>query len=258
MDTRFTCDDTDTLVAYLYDEVDTPERADVARHLAGCGRCRDEIVALGGVRQALMEWTPPAPDLRFTVVPESVLSNVVRPNVPTWQTVPRWAQLVAATLALAVGAAVANLQVRHDAQGWTVSTGWMTPVATSAAASATGGDEGWRQAFAELEQTVQRQIAARPMAAPAAMAAPAPVPASFDPAVLQRVAALIEASEKRQTQELARQVTQMTADFDLQRQADLVRINQGLTRLDSRTTNDLAQQRELINVLVRTGLRPPQ
>lgn len=257
MHTRFTCDDTDTLVAYLYDEVDALERDDISRHLAGCARCRDEVVALGGVRQALMEWTPPTPDLRFTVVPESALPNVVRPTVTTWQTVPRWAQLAAATLAVAVGAAVANLQVRHDAQGWTVSTGWMTPaVAPAPAGAGNDANDAVLRAFAEFQREVRQEIAARP--GPAAAPAPAANVASSDPAVLQRVAALIEASEKRQTQELARQVTQMTADFDLQRQADLVRINQGLNRLDTRTTSDLAQQRELINVLVRTGLRPPQ
>jgi Putative zinc-finger len=252
MSTRFACDDTETLVAYLYDEVDAHERDDVARHLAGCARCRDEVAALGGVRHALTGWAPPSPDLRFTVVSETAASNVVRPQVPAWQSVPRWAQLVAATLALAVGAAVANIQVRHDAQGWTVSTGWTTP---SVAPVPAPSDEAWRQAFTEFQTTVRRELAARPAATPAPAAPAAP---TSEPAVLQRVAALIEASEKRQTQELARRVTQVTADFDLQRQADLVRINQGLNRLDTRTTSDLAQQRELLNVLVRTGLRPPQ
>ena len=70
MSTRFTCDDTETLVAYLYDDIDPAMREAIARHLPGCARCRDEVAALGGVRQALSEWTPPSPALRFTVVPE--------------------------------------------------------------------------------------------------------------------------------------------------------------------------------------------
>lgn len=250
MSTRFTCDDTETLVAYLYDDVDALVRDDVTRHLAECARCRDEVAALGGVRQVLTQWTPATPALRFMVVPEADPPNVVRPHVPAWQTVPRWAQFAAATLALALGAAVANIQVRHDTQGWTVSTGWGTPSAPEAPAPTP--DTALRQAFAELQQSVRQELAARPARVPAPVATPT------DAAVLQRIGALIEASEKRQSQELARQVTQMTADFDLQRRADLVRINQLVTGLDSRTVSNLAQQRELINVLVRTGLRPPQ
>lgn len=253
MSTRFTCDDSETLIGYLYDEVDAFQRDDVTRHLSECARCRDEVAALGGVRQALTEWAPPVPDLRFTVVSEAATSNVVRPHVPTWRGVPRWARFAAAMLALAVGAGVANVQVRHDAEGWTVSTGWMAPSAAPATTVAPTADEAaWRQAIADLQASVQQQLAARPVTAPAV------APASADSAMLQRVAALLEASEKRQTQELARQVRQLTADFDLQRQADLVRINNGLTRLDSRTSTDLAQQRELLNVLVRTGLKPQQ
>ena len=134
MSTPFTCDDTETLVAYIYDEAGPAMRDAVARHLVECARCRNEVAALGGVRHALAQWTPPAPPLRFTVVQEpvppmqeSASGNVIRPAVASWQTVPVWAQVAAATLAVAVGAAIANVQVRHDTGGWTVSTGWMPP-----------------------------------------------------------------------------------------------------------------------------------
>ena len=113
MSTGFTCDDTDTLVAYLYDELDAGSRAAVSRHLQTCAACAAEAAALGGVRRVLSEWTPPAPPLRFTMAAESP-ATVIRPAVSRWQAVPAWAQLVAATLAVAVGAAVANVQVRHD------------------------------------------------------------------------------------------------------------------------------------------------
>lgn len=254
MSTHFHCDDTETLVAYLYGEIDPASKDAVARHLAGCARCRDEVAALGGVRHALEAWTPPAPDLRFTVVPESAVSNVIRPQVPAWQAVPRWAQLVAATLALAVGASVANVQVRHDAHGWTLTTGWMTPVAPPAAAPA--ADARWEAALTSLEQSLRREIAARP----AATAAPAsPVPAAgADADTLARVRALIEASEKRQQQELALRLTQFGRDIDLQRRADLVRVEQGMGQLEGRTGAEVARQREAINYLIRAGLRPPQ
>ncbi len=166
--TLFTCDDTETLVAYIYGETEAGTNDAVARHAAGCARCRDEIAALGGVRHALAQWTPPAPPLRFslaqTELPPGAVEpsgTVLRPRVAAWQSVPAWAQVVAATLALAVGAAVANVQVRHDAQGWTVSTGWLTPVTPVAAQPA--ADQAWRPALAALEQTLRGELESRPL-----------------------------------------------------------------------------------------------
>lgn len=253
MSTHFHCDDTETLVAYVYDDIDPAEKDAVARHLAGCARCRDEVAALGGVRHALGAWTPPVPDLRFTIVSESDASNVLRPPVSAWQAVPRWAQLVAATLALAVGASVANVQVRHDATGWTVTTGWMPPAAPATAVAA-APDATWQAALTSLEQSLRREIAARPVstAAPVAAAAPA------DGETLARVRALLEASEKRQQQELALRLTQFGRDIDLQRRADLVRVEQGIGQLEGRTGAEAARQREAINYLIRAGLRPQQ
>lgn len=257
MSTQFQCDDTATLVAFVYDDIEPLEKAAVSRHLVECARCRDEVAALGGVRQALGAWTPPVPELRFTVVPESAVSNVVRPNVPAWQTVPRWAQLVAATLALAVGASVANVQVRHDATGWTLTTGWMAPAApVQAVAAPTGVDaRQFQTALTALEQSLRREIAARPASAPASPATASP---TADADTLARVRNLIEASEKRQQQELALRLTQFGRDFDLQRRADLVRVEQGLGQLEGRTGAEVARQREAINYLIRAGLRPPQ
>lgn len=260
MSTHFHCDDTETLVAYLYDDIDPVLRDAVARHLPGCARCRDEVAALGGVRQVLSEWTPPSPALRFTVVPEAAVSNVVRPQVAAWQAVPRWAQAIAAMLALAVGASVANVQVRHDAAGWTVSTGWMAPAPGAAADSAPGAEAAWRPALASLEESLRREFAARPaLVAPVQVAtAAAPATASDASETLARVRALIEASEKRQQQELALRLTQFVRDVELQRRADLVKINQGLGQLEGRTGAEVERQREAINYLIRAGLRPQQ
>ncbi len=260
MSTHFHCDDTETLVAYLYDDIDPVMRDAVARHLPGCARCRDEVAALGGVRQVLSEWTPPSPALRFTVVPESAVSNVITPNVPAWQTVPRWAQAIAAMLALAVGASVANVQVRHDAAGWTVSTGWMTPAPAATAAAAPGAEAAWRPALASLEESLRREFASRPALVAPVQTAPAAAPAAASDSTetLARVRALIEASEKRQQQELALRLTQFVRDVELQRRADLVKINQGFGQLEGRTGAAVERQREAIDYLIRAGLRPQQ
>lgn len=255
MSTHFHCDDTETLVAYLYDEVDGETRAAVGRHLPACSRCQADLAALGGVRQALTEWTPPAPALRFTVGPETALTSVVRPAVPAWQTVPRWAQAIAAMLALAVAASVANVQVRHDAGGWTVSTGWMTPAPSALAADA-AAQEAWRPELVALEESLRSEIRGR-------SGATEPIPATTsaatsDSVTMARLQTLIEASEKRQQQELAMRLAQFGRDVDLQRRADLVRIDQGLGQLEGRTGAEVARQREVLNYIMRTGLRPPQ
>ncbi|HUU35469.1 MAG TPA: zf-HC2 domain-containing protein [Vicinamibacterales bacterium] len=259
MSTRFTCDDTETLVAYIYDEADPATRDGVARHLVECARCRDEIAALGGVRRALAQWAPPAPPLRFSIVqaelpPAQTSNQVVRPRVAAWQTAPVWAQVAAATLAVAVGAAIANVQVRHDVVGWTVSTGWMTP-ATPAADRAVA-DESWRSEVAALAQSV-RDLEGR-QATAAATPVSMPAPAGADADTLARVRALIEASERRQQQELALRLTQFNRDFDMQRRADLVRIDQGIGELEGRTGAEVARQRQMLDLIVRAGLRAPQ
>lgn len=251
MSTHHTCDDTETLVAYLYDDIDAATRDAVRRHLETCARCRDEVTALGGVREALSAWTPAVPDLRFTVVPESAVSNVLRPRVPAWQTVPRWAQLVAATLALAVGASVANVQLRHDDRGWTLTTGWL-PAAPAPVAPAPD-DTALRAELASLRQSLQT-LAARPAPVPAAVAAPSAGPGDL----LAQVRTLVDASEKRQEQQLALRLAQFGRDVDVQRRADLVRVEQGLGQLEGRTGAEVARQREAINYLIRAGLRPPQ
>jgi hypothetical protein len=198
----------------------------------------------------LGEWTPPAPPLRFSVTPDVPVA--VAQAIPRWQAVPAWARLVAATLALAVGAAVANVQVRHDDAGWTVSTGWL-PAAPPAAAAPDRDAESWRPALAALEQSLRRELAASP-----APQAPTAAVAEANPQTLTRVRTLIQESERRQQQELALRVAQLGRDLDLQRRADLVRIDQGIGQLEGRTGAAVARQREMLDYIVRAGLRPPQ
>lgn len=256
MSTHYACGDGETLVAYLYDELDPVVKAEVARHLAACAACRAEAAALGGVRQHLTEWTPPAPPLRFTIVSEAhpapPPANVVRPAVPAWYAMPRWAQAVAATVALAVGLGAANVQVRHDATGWTFSTGWGRPAAPAVAAAPAIDDEA-RQTIAALQQQVTDLQAKQ-----AAAVVPAAALASPDAISAARVIAMLEASERRQQQELAMRLTQVLQDFDMQRRADLMRVDQRVSQLAGQTRQAVTEQSELLKGIVRAGLRPPQ
>ncbi len=257
MSTHFTCGDAEALVAYIYDEAEPAVADAVARHLIECAGCRHEVAALGGVRQTLAHWTPPAPSLRFgsaetPAVSRAEVPHVIRPRVAAWQAVPAWAQVVAATLALGVGAAIANVQVRHDATGWTVTTGWAAPAAP--AASRPLADESWKPALAALEQSLRDDLRATTVAASAAR-----IPeVTTDGDTIAKVRALIEASERRQQQELALRLTQFNRDVDLQRRADLVRIDQGLGQLEGRTGAEVARQRQVLDLIVRAGLRAPQ
>jgi hypothetical protein len=85
--------------------------------------------------------------------------------------------------------------------------------------------------------------------------APAGSAQTSDAALLKRVQTLIDESEERQKQELALRLTQFGRDVELQRRADLVRIEQGFGRFEGRTVDEVARQRQLLDYLVRTSGR---
>jgi hypothetical protein len=252
----FRCDDTDTLVAYLYGEVDEATRRRVDDHLRRCAACADEVGGLSRVRADLAGWAPPQPELGFTIVrsPQPAApAAVIRPA--RWQptAMPAWARAVAAVLVLAVGLAVANIQVRYDASGFRVSTGWMSPVATPvgpAMDAAAGSQADWRPALASLADELRREMRrAEPAAVPVSG-----IRASTDgEQTMRRVSALIAQSEERQRQELAKQLIQVGRDFDTQRRADLMRINQVFGRLDGQTGEVARTQRQMLDYIVRVS-----
>ena len=137
MSITFTCDDKQTLVSYLYGEIDHATRQVVDAHLATCADCASEVMALGDARVGLGLWVPPDVDLDFTIVKKSQLpaSNVLRP-ARWWRTVPAWAQAAAAILVLAAGAAIANVRVTSGPEGFSVSTGWLQPAGIAAPVTA--------------------------------------------------------------------------------------------------------------------------
>jgi hypothetical protein len=247
------CDQKDRLVGYLYDEVTDEERHAVEAHLATCAGCRREVDDLRGVRLHLSSWSPPEPELGFLIVREPARARRVWWRQPAWGV----ALAAAAVLVLAAAAAVANLEVRYDAQGVTVRTGWSAPAPSAAPAVtpssvtamatpvANAADaRPWQTELAALETRLRADLAARPAAAAAA-----PDEAS----VLRRVSALVAESETRQQRELALRLTQLVRDTDQQRRADWARIAQGFGRLEDLTGAGAAQQREMMNYLMRVS-----
>jgi len=249
MSTVFSCDDKATLVAFLYGEVEPAERDRVEAHLATCAACAAEVRAFGDVRFGLAGWAPPDAELGFAIVRNAASqappAQVLRP-ARWWSTVPVWAQAAAAVLVLAAGAAIANVQVRSDANGFVVSTGWMTATPTAAGPTvATPDDQAWKTAMVSLEQQLRSEIrTAREQATPAA------APATADEPTLRRVRQLLAESEQRQDQAMAMRFVEFNRDMSIQRRADLMRITNSLGRFDEQM---LRQQQRVNNVLRVSG-----
>ena len=78
-------------------------------------------------------------------------------------------------------------------------------------------------------------------------------------AFLRQVSDLIDESEQRQRQELARRLTQFGRDLEVQRRADLVRIEQNFGQVEGRAGAEMARQRELLmNYVRQASIGAPQ
>ncbi len=93
-----------------------------------------------------------------------------------------------------------------------------------------------------------------PTASPVALG---PARAS-DAELLDRVQKLIDDAEVRQQRNLALRMTEVSRDFSVQRQSDLVQIQQGLGRLEGRTEAEAARAREMMNYIMRVSQPQPE
>jgi hypothetical protein len=263
------CDDKHRLVSYLYGESSPEESAAVQSHLAACAACAAEFAGLQDVRGHLAAWPAPEVDLGFTLTRASALPAPVSPAVSapprrSWA-LPAWAQAAAAVLVLSAGAAIANLEIRYGSDGVTLRTGWSgnapqsaaapaAPVPATASAPTASSDDAWKAALAESEKRLRAELASARTAAAAPPVGLARTGAG-DETLLRQVRALIEESERRQQRELALRVAQVTQDFEAQRRADLVRIEQNMGEIQGVTGAEAVRQRELLNYLVRVSSR---
>ena len=249
--TEMLCGYTDrdeTIVAFLYDDLDANRRRDFEAHVLTCAVCRDEVAGLRSVRTQLAKWEPP------TVASlQSSISGHGRQ--PWWRVPPAWAQVAAALLFLGVSAGIANLDVHYDRNGLTVRTGWQRTVINEAAQSApsvsTAADAAhgapWKTDLAALEQQLKSEFHASQDAA----ALPTRATSSADAETLRRVRVLLDESEKRQQRELALRVAEVLRDVNRQRQADLVKVDSMQNRLGV----EVLQQRQSLNYFMRVNQR---
>jgi len=250
MSETFTCGDHGALMSYLYDECTPGERRAIVAHAAICSACADELTALGAVREELAAWTPPDAQLGFRIVsdtPGLALTPALRRDTPKvlrpsrwWhKPMPAWAQAAAAVLVFATGLTLGALR----------GTTTPSPSPSNSRTVAANGGTVTRAELAALEQRLRSEMTqARTSSQPVA-ATPA------DARVLERVRAMIDESEQRQRRELALRTTEMVRDFDAQRNDDLVRIERTLGQMDGTTGVEVAQQRQMLNYLMRVSQR---
>ncbi len=266
MTIQFRCDDKERLVSYLFDETGDPDRAAIEAHLATCAACSEEVAGLTAVRRDLVQWQPPDAELGFRIVREQAPARA-------WWRVPIWIPTAAAAgLALAVGAALANVQIEVGHGALVLRAGWpqqavpataVAPVQTAAVvgapppvtvlpAKAGMSEQDVRSAIAALETRLRSEIAASGRQPGVELAS-----ASFSDRgpVLQQVNKLVEESERRQQRELALRLSQVVQDWETQRRTDLVHIEQGFGQIESLTGQEAARQAQTINYLVRASQR---
>lgn len=253
----------EVLVAYLYDDIAPTERAAFDRHLGSCLVCRTELDALSDVRSDLASWSAPeVADGVGGTAPRAALRLVEQSAPPSgWRRLadaPVWMQAAAAMLVIGASLGLANINLTYSPQaGLSVTTGWKqtsapapadpAPAPVQTVTTQPSDPAPWRPEMTALEQKLMDQLQAHPSASPA----------PDDAALLRRVHALIDESEKRQQRELALRVAEMARDAQVQRQADLVRIDRSLGLIQSRTGVEVMRtQQQLNNLAQRVSQRP--
>lgn len=243
------CNNSELIIGLVYGELEDAERAAVESHLHACAECRNEVAELRAARGHLAAWAPPEPDFGFEIVRSTPrLAPASATPAPRFRFAPAWGLAAAAVLVLATAAAIANIEVRYDAQGLVVRTGWAREATLTP--GETGGPIGIESAAltpvnlqAEIAAVNQRlrelEDAAKQHAATVQVAAG---PRMTDAEILRRVREMLNHSESRQQRELVTQIGQVIRDVDTARQMDFARIQQSFGQWRGQTSAEVANQ----------------
>ncbi|MEW5983531.1 MAG: hypothetical protein AB1806_14350 [Acidobacteriota bacterium] len=258
------CGNQDVLLSYLYEDGDEAERQAFGAHLARCEACAREVERYQALRAELTAWTPPEQVLGFRVVRDRAQAKPALAwlRLPA---LPLWAQLAAASLVVGIAAGLAGLEVRYDPRGFTVRTGWGGPAGETAAAvpspvPAAGGSESpWRGDLVALGDQLRGEFRNQIQRAPATGLVPVASGRTMNDAeFLAHVRTLVEASERRQQRELALRLSEVVRDFETRRRVDLARVANSLGLVEGRTGLAVAEQRDMLNYLMRVSSRDPK
>lgn len=244
------CTDNDLIIGYVYGEIGDTDRAAFESHLTTCAACRYEVSELRAARGHLTAWAPPEPDLGFEIVRATprLASTSDRTNPAPerrFRVSPAWGLAAAAVLVLATAAAIANIEIRYDAQGLVVRTGWARDAAAPPAAVQANGGRADLVPVSRAElDALNRRLKDLEAAAsrPSSATVLASGPRMSDAEIIRRMQEMLNRSEARQQRELATQITQVIRDVDTVRQIDNVRYRQGIGQLGRQTAAEVANQ----------------
>lgn len=254
------CESKELIVGYLYDDLSDQERRSFEAHLASCDACRGELAALRATRGHLALWSPPERELGFRMIREAEATRArVLPMRSRWTAA--FGLAAAAAIVLAAATAIANLEIRYDANGLLVRTGWGRAAATEtatrtdgdASAIPTAATDAPATDFSRLDQRL-RELE-RITAQSSGSTQLASGPRMSDAEMLRRVRQLVTEAESRQQTTLARTLLQVVQDMDRQRRTDLATLQQGLGQYQGLTNAEIAHTREIVNQLVRTSAK---
>jgi hypothetical protein len=158
---------------------------------------------------------------------------------------PAWAQAAAAAVVFTTGVTLGALRGTTATTDSPTSNPRGSNVTLSAATpgAVTPGD------LSALEQRLRTELSQmRNTNGPATASA-------GDAQIFERVRAMIQESEQRQQRELALRTAEIVRDFDAQRQGDLTRIERAMGQMDGTTGVEVAQQRQMLNYLMRVSQR---
>jgi putative zinc finger protein len=250
----------ETIVGYLYGEMEADERALFDRHLVACAPCRAELADLRVVRSELARSA--SPELAGHIPFDVALPAFGGGTRKAARSIPVWAQAIAATLLLGVAAGVANLDVTYSrTSGLSIRTGWKHPADANSAQgvpapglavqSASSTPAPWKTDLTALERELRDAID-RQLVAVSTVSSN-----GSDEAVLRRVRQLVQDSEKRQESELALRVAEAVRELQMQRQADLVKIDRTLGFMQNRTGIEVMRtQRQMNSLAQQVSQRP--
>jgi hypothetical protein len=242
------CGDAEALMDFLYDECEPDARARMTRHLAACAACSEELASLGGARQELAAWMPPALPRGFQIssasaAPAPVTPVVSSPAVAWWrQPMPAWGQAVAAVALFGLGMAAGGRSGNTPATGERTGT---------AAAVVSASD------LAQVESRLRGEIDGLRTAAtasPRSTTVAVPVE-GHEAAVMRQVRQLLRESEGRQQETFEVRAAQLARDAEIQRRVDQANLQRTLTQVQGTTGEEVRQQRELLNYLVNVSQR---
>jgi len=243
------CDRQEQLIGFVYGELDPSESHAFEQHLFACAECRVELEALRTTRAQIAAWTPPEPHLDFQIVRGPVPA---RPAASRFRVSPAWGLAAAAALVMALGAAIANLEIHVGSDGLVVRTGWNRTAAVETAANGGAQLVDWKQQSQQLDQRL-RAIEQALGGNHAGSVQNASASDMTDEQVLQRVREMLAQSETKQQRILAARLGDITREYDAQRRLDLMAIDQGMTRLQNTSGAEVRQYRDFMQRMVRAA-----